>query len=153
MNKTFYVFYGVTNPDAPHLPQKKFVVEAIDETQAMSKAMTLLIEGGYTHDVAQAEKYDFAIEAGANEHHRIEVDLHKICPDLPTDNNGYCRGYLNKEGPYYGDWEKNVADPALKAQGYEKTWCWCDFESDSCGPLSRVTYAKKDGKFYEISYG
>lgn len=66
-----------------------------------------------------------------------------------TNETGYC---VTNGSPYYGDWERNVAIPALEALGYNHI-SFYNGEVDSFGPLSRVVTATKDGKRVKFMYG
>lgn len=65
---------------------------------------------------------------------------------------GYCNSNYRSNGPYYGDWEENVAKPALVALGYSAVR-FSDGERDSFGPLSRIVWAVKDRVTHKFMYG
>jgi hypothetical protein len=79
--------------------------------------------------------------------------------DLATAETGYCmqptafKQFDSKTGKYYWDWEKEIAEPALKAKGMEPI-SWYTGEGDSFGPLSRVVIVRgPDGKRSQYWYG
>lgn len=153
----YIVYVPVKNPVRQTQPQQRIEVDAVSSEQAISLGESRLKNDGFIIDDGRRDLV-FAVEPGANEHYPIDIDIFAIegLGDLPTEDAGYCRSYAAKDqhgGKTYVDWEAEIATPALEAVGFTLTWCWCNGEADSFGPLSRKTYAVKDGKHYVISYG
>ena len=80
------------------------------------------------------------------------LELHTVFPNLNTDDStGYCSSGHNTSKTYW-DWEREVAIPAMKAEGYTDI-TFHTGESDSFGPLSRIAIAYKDGQRIKFFYG
>lgn len=72
-------------------------------------------------------------------------DLLSMLPDGASDHPDYC-------GFFYRTWEREVAEPALQAQGYT-VLSWGTGERDSFGPLTRFVRLKKNGERIDAIYG
>ena len=59
-------------------------------------------------------------------------------------------GYATSSG--YLDWERKVAEPALKGLGY-KVRQWWTSDGDSFGPLVRAVNVEREGKREIFYYG
>ena len=69
---------------------------------------------------------------------------------------GYCaqpsaHKQYDKGGPYYWEWEDNIAKPALLTLGYTAV-TFSDGERDSFGPLSRVVTCTLSGTKVQFFY-
>lgn len=127
---------------------------------AIAKAREEVTRG--RRELDMEEGLTFACEAGTSDWYRIDIDLPTWAKQngiaLPyTFEAGYCVSYnsMREHGgtKTYSNWEDDHATPAIKAAGYEVTWCWVDAEADGFGPLSRSINATKGGLFYQFSYG
>ena len=77
---------------------------------------------------------------------RDELSLEDMLPDAMFNDP---RCYDSRK---YGEWEREVATPALEALGYDVDYWW-NQDGDSFGPLVRAVGLFKDGKTFVATYG
>jgi hypothetical protein len=80
------------------------------------------------------------------------ADLLEVIGQDAMDAPGYCNTDLRNPGPFYWDWEDDVAKPRLERLGYFVI-AWKDGERDSFGPLTRIAIVKRNQEVSGLIYG
>lgn len=148
-------------------------IEADTILEALAKGRELIIERGYDAldcnelketgpgVYSNSDVFTYVMELGLYANHPLPYDLEAFVKErggLLTFNgkDGYCVSNPREgSGKTYLDWERAVANPALKSIGCEIIGNdnWSTGDGDSFGPLERHIIVKHGDKFYEVSYG
>ena len=74
------------------------------------------------------------------------ADLFDFIDNSLADHPHFCDAH------YYLQWEREVAQPALEATGFQ-VLCWTTAEHDAFGPLIRACHAVRGNHAFQLTYG